>query len=522
MKNKIFSFFVSLVLIFSTIPTYALASEDNVIEGDKIETIVAENIEQPQQPIITDDMPIEEANVLIDQYNTQVDVYNENVKATNAVKEKEYQEEVQKVEEHNRIEDEKVEQNQKDLEKQEKLDQKVAADSQSKLPTQTTNSNSIPTSWENDTSDSGNAKTITVEKNNSDQTYKVANLHIYVDEEMKDLNCAEVSNDNFYLSLLTNNHMILGEWEIITVGNNDIVTVYSHSALYPHSGALFLRRLEGYTNGYWLPSQEFYTTTINTYEDWTAAGPSTVFSYDSGTTDKAPIKNVLNIFTYSFLRYGAEPVRVEKYNPNYLEYPEEIQYLIPLDKIDRLKETQSDIINNPTTTDDPITSEITNETLNAVTTINQNNNTIMTANYIPNQYNNTQVVTTTITPQEKDTVNITDDSTPLTKMPRVIHTWALLNLVLTIMTILLAIKIPKEEDENNNTKIKKHNNIVQLLFGIFAMIVFIFTENVRNMMILTDQFTIIMFIIFICGLVFAILNRDKEEEREEEEWDTAL
>ena len=202
MKKTLLSFFIVLVLVFSTIPANAFASEESQIEGDKIETVAVENTEQPQQPIITPDMSNKEANQLIDQYNEEVDTYNENAKAQNAVKEKEYQEEVQKVEQHNQEEEQKVEKNKQNLEKQEKLEQRVAADSQSKVADQTKDFNDLPDSWIENTTE---PKTIKVEKAESTEQYKVTNLHLYIDGDTSDYNCVDVTDENFFVSLTLQN-----------------------------------------------------------------------------------------------------------------------------------------------------------------------------------------------------------------------------------------------------------------------------------------------------------------------------
>ena len=337
MKKILLSFFIVLVLVFSTIPTNAFASEKSQTEGDKIETVAVENTEQPQQPIITPDMSNKEANQLIDQYNEEVDTYNENAKAQNAVKEKEYQEEVQKVEQHNQEEEQKVEQNKQDLEKQEKLEQRVAADSQSKVADQTKDFNDLPNSWIENTTE---PKTIKVEKVESTEQYKVTNLHLYINGDLSNYNCVNITDSNFFVDSILQNQLILGEWETITVGNNDIITIYSEGALYPHSGAMFSRKLSGYTNGYWVPYEEFFSTAVNVMDSWGENGPETIFSYNDGTTDRQSIKNILNLYIYTFMRYGVEPEKVQVYTPDFWKLPPDIKYIKPLNRMERLKEEE--------------------------------------------------------------------------------------------------------------------------------------------------------------------------------------
>ena len=321
---------LAMILFIGFIPNIAIASEleQNQVPSEKIVTEIVE----PQAPTITDDMTEEEANNLINDYNNKVDEYNKYAEEENAKRKEEYDTNVEEVTKHNEEEDTKVEENNKQLEKQEKLDKAKAADSVSKLADQTTNQDSLPDSWVENTQE---PKTISVEKKESTEQYKVSNVHIYLNESFDGADFPDVTDSNFYINNTIKEHMVLGEWETINVGNNDIVAIYSQGTLYPHSGALFVRRLEGYTNGYWVPTQFIASTAVNTQDSWND-GPVTIVSYDEGTTDGAPLKNIINLYTYNFLRYGAEPVRVEKYNPNYLDYPEEQIYLAYISKMDNI------------------------------------------------------------------------------------------------------------------------------------------------------------------------------------------
>jgi len=321
---------LAMIIFIGFIPNIAIASEleQNQVPSEEIATEIVE----PQAPTITDDMTEEEANNLINDYNNKVDEYNKYAEEENAKRKEEYDTNVEEVTKHNEEEDIKVEENNKQLEKQEKLDKAKAADSVSKLVEQTTNSDNLPDSWVENTQE---PKTMSVEKNDSTEQYKISNVHIYLDENFEDSDFPDVTDSNFYINDAVKEHMVLGEWETINTGNNDVVSIYSQGNLYPHSGALFVRRLEGYTNGYWIPTQFIASTAVNIEDSWND-GPITIVSYNDGTTDGAPLKNIINLYTYSFLRYGVEPTRVEKYNPNYLDYPEEQIYLAYLPKMDNI------------------------------------------------------------------------------------------------------------------------------------------------------------------------------------------
>lgn len=531
--KKILAIFITLALIFSTTPMIAIASElDGENQVTTEETI--NEVAQPQIPIITYTMTEDDANQLIDDYNSQVDQYNDYVTEENARRREEHQQAIQEVDEHNTQEQQKVEENAQQLQKQEKLEQKIVADSQPKTESYTTTSENLPTSWTDTTE---NPKTISVVKSaDSDETYKVANLHIYVDEEAGDTYTGtQVNDENFFISLATQNHLILGEWETVLVGKNDTVTVVSQASLFPHSGAVFLRRLEGYTNGYWMPTQELVSTAKYVADVWDTNGPATEFSYENGTTDRQSIKNVLNVFVYNFLRYGAEPTKVEQYTPDYWEYPSsEVVYLDYLSKLERIirpataetpqEEKVIPVVEEPISTETaPIEAPIENviPTTNEapITTATDAAPTTVTTTPVINAASPvTNINVTTATNEETtvpiEEVAIEDNDNPLAGPQTVKSKWALVNLILMIVTMLFAIKVPKKEEEEGK-EIKKHSNIITIGLAIFSALFFIFTENVRLPMVFTDEYTIWMALITVGGLVSLILTRDKTVEEEE-------
>ena len=572
MKKKILALFISIALIFSTTPAVVFAAE-----GEEITTTIV----QPQKPQINDDTPIEEANAMINNYNNEVDNYNQQAALENEKIDKQNQENKDKTDEHNAEEQKKVDENKEALEKQAKLEAKKEADAKSKVANQTTDSEQLPDSW-TDTDQS--ATTIQVVQKDSEGHYKVTNLHLYVDEDAEDTYTGTQLNDtNFYINDDIKEHLVLGEWETIMVGYNDTVTVLSESNLYPHSGAVFLRRLEGYTNGYWMPTEEFISNAKYEQSTW-QDGPATEFSFEDGTVDRQAVKDVLNIFVYNFIRAGAEPEKVEKYQPDFWEYPENIPYLEMLEKLEKLTPEQAteagievEVTEDPEQEvteekpveikDDEIIVKVPssgNKTKTIKVTIKDTPEKLTTDAKVEKPIQEKEekiiptpeivepttpviepviptiepitptiqpitptiepVITNTIIPNEPvtnpvvphKTAKINDNETPLAKEKSVIpilEHWALVNLILTIITMLCALKLPKEEND------KRYNNFFSILIAIGAVIVFIFTENVRLPMTLVDQHTFMMFLIAISGIVCAMLTKDykKEDNSEKEE-----
>ncbi|MDD4312507.1 MAG: hypothetical protein PHW41_08500, partial [Eubacteriales bacterium] len=123
---------------------------------------------------------------------------------------------------------------------------------------------------------------------------------------------------------------------------------------------------------------------------------------------------------------------------------------------------------------------------------------------------------------------IPDSPTPLAGGP----VWALLNLILTIVTALASILmliglIGKKKEEEDGVVVReteKHGftRVLTLLPGIGAIIVFILTENMRNPMVFTDRWTLVMVIIALVQLVLVLFGAKKEKEPEVEKMDDSL
>ena len=124
-----------------------------------------------------------------------------------------------------------------------------------------------------------------------------------------------------------------------------------------------------------------------------------------------------------------------------------------------------------------------------------------------------------------DSVNIEDGDTPLA----VEQTWALLNLIMTIVTgiisaVLLAGWFGKREeddeeeneDENEETRRKGLVRLSSILPAAGAIVAFILTENMNNPMAFTDRWTILMAVILLIQGVVALLAKKESKEEDEE------
>ena len=109
--------------------------------------------------------------------------------------------------------------------------------------------------------------------------------------------------------------------------------------------------------------------------------------------------------------------------------------------------------------------------------------------------------------------------------------WALINLVAAIVSVLLGIvlvlsknKKDKDEDEEQNEnedaeEVKRHKRwkVVSVIDAILAVVVFIFTENMRLPMVLVDKWTMLMVLFAVVSVISLVLGRKYHEEDEEDE-----
>ena len=122
--------------------------------------------------------------------------------------------------------------------------------------------------------------------------------------------------------------------------------------------------------------------------------------------------------------------------------------------------------------------------------------------------------------------------------------WALYNLIAAIISVITALAmvlsffrkkeeneeeenadfneaqiemIENEEEEEKENDKRKKSKFLGLIPAILSVIIFIFTEDMRNPMVLKDRYTLLMVIIALATILLAFLSRNKKEEKEEEE-----
>ena len=137
-------------------------------------------------------------------------------------------------------------------------------------------------------------------------------------------------------------------------------------------------------------------------------------------------------------------------------------------------------------------------------------------------YTETRVISPLPTPRAAESI-VEESKTPLAK-PQ--GTWALLNLILTIISCLIAIillfvKKKSENDEYTDEEEKdicsmRRFKIFSILFGIVSIIVFIFTEDMTMSMVWVDRWTILMAIFTGIEIANIFIIRQKAQGKETE------
>ena len=121
-----------------------------------------------------------------------------------------------------------------------------------------------------------------------------------------------------------------------------------------------------------------------------------------------------------------------------------------------------------------------------------------------------------ISPEYAYADTIEDEEIPMAA-GEVEKNWALVNLILMIISILVLVKLPRKNDEEKDYEYKHHNNIIGVVLAIATAVMFILTENVWLPMTLVDSWTIWMAIICGGAIVARFFSRTTKEEIKEEE-----
>ena len=503
MKKKIFSILLACALILPNF-SYSFAAE------------------APVEPII----PTEQTEENVDQYNKEVDKYNEEVDKYNQQIDEDYeaaQAEYEKQKEdtqiHNQEEEDKVKENEEQLAKQERINQRIEHDTNNGLENSTDDPEKAPKNFDGETTD---PKTIIVEKSDdpTGKTHKYMGLHVFT-EDGDFFNDNDFSNDSIKIAESLLNKAILIEWEIVTADENDIIYSLSQDVMWGGKQMQFRRCLEGYVNGVWLASSYTIESDANNQGiDFIGNTWAQYVSYNEGTHyNRTPINTVL-LWVYYFYRVGPEPEEVVKYEPDIWDdpiAPIKPDYLTKLNYLIFVP-TDDDPVTpvTPTDTDDPTPSPTQKEKVVEKTKVVEkktSNNDRRAVAVVYRPVITANATTEKVKDEKTPKVKVAENTTPKTKGETAY--WALINLIAVILTIIVNLII------FIRFVVKKHEKALKVFFGlivsIISVLVFIFTENMLNPMILVDRWTLLMIIFLIINIILLIKRKKKDDEEEEEE-----
>ena len=155
----------------------------------------------------------------------------------------------------------------------------------------------------------------------------------------------------------------------------------------------------------------------------------------------------------------------------------------------------------------------------------------------PTPVNPTPTPTPTPEPVDDTEVPLPDpaETVPEEETPLQLGSWALINLICTILSVLLSLlvlifylgknkkKADEDEDEaqtedaEKDQKIKKKGilRIMDIIPAVVAVITFILTEDMSLPMVLTDKWTLLMVVILLVDVVVAVFTKKSTKDAEE-------
>ena len=353
------------------------------------------------------------------------------------------------------------------------------------------------------------------------------------------------------------------EIDVAEVGKNDTVTVLGQNNIFTSNYVTTVGRFfEGYSDGpYWYSAGSvFQSTAMDSESDWTGTGHT--FSYANGTTDRGEIKNPLNVNHYVFARYtnpNVLPEKPEEVTADMMDKAESRSFIQVLgSKLSRLlglpeREIKKDVDPAPVQPEpvDPVIPEVPVKPADPV---------IPEVPVEPADPETPEVPAEPVVPQTDPVVpviidEIRDNPAPLAipvpaeeeheeiespmniaaedieeEMIPLVHyefedvipeeavpqasgaAWALVNLIAMLLTVLLTLVSLVKRHENEEHETETRLRLGLLIPAAASVVTFFLTENLRNPMVLTDSWTILMLLILALNAIFCFFSSRHKEE----------
>lgn len=402
----------------------------------------------------------------------------------------------------------------------------------------------------------GDGKTILVNEGEaSDVSYKVANLHIFQDfesvtemwdyQEERGWDCMNINLDDengcMIIPAALINRMVMMEYEIAEVGKNDSVTVTSQTPVFNGTGLTTPRFLEGFTDGPYWANDVVFTTNAMEYDcDFT--GTQHTFSFENGTCDYSDIKNTLNVNRYFFTRYSnPAPVEPEKFTADLIASRDLLSPLsVTLAKLEDLSFLALRKITVPSAPVTPVVPTVVTPTKPVVDPVEEE--VIQDEELPPVVPAVEDVIEDEQMPLAAPVVEdvIEDEEMPLAapiaeeaiaepaplpaadeweELPSVevplasFASWALLNLIACILSVLFAIAaLIRRREEGSEESALSGDKLFTVVAAALSVVLFVLTENMHLAMRLVDRWTLPMLLILAASAVVFFVKRPAPEK----------
>ena len=504
MKNKIIPLLLSASLIIA-FPCSSYATE----------------IVKPEKPNINNEQQVNEYNEQVDKYNQQVDLdYEEQVNNYNQAIEHNKQEEIKVQENEQAIQqyEKDLKQYQQDL-KQYEEDQKqyekdlkqYEIDKKYEQAILNLGYESVEAynNYINTTFNEPAKKSI--EKNTTATPVTIETTYVVQEAVEK----AEESIKVFINHIFEEVNIFYSTE--ITIDKNDAITFFPISTFVeqtvPNWASFYYKTDKNHVQGYWVSSSVLQTAAKIQEDGWNAGDTHTVSFANGKLHINDPDDIIMDYYyfwiplytykTYNIPAAPAMPVEptapafVEKYIPNFFNLT------IPIKKEYLQKLTFIPIVNNTT-----------------IATTNRNNTLYQKQEEI-------KKIKATKTPTSKVSKEylVPEHEVPLGTMS---GKWALLNLIITICSVLLTIisfilffhNRKKEKEKEEYIEVKKKSLIKRfcaIFISLILIIIFILTEDMTLPMTWTDKYTILMLFIFFIHVTGVMVRKKKEKEEKKSE-----
>jgi len=453
----------------------------------------ADEISVPEKPNI-ENLSVEEANQLITEYNNQVDIYNQQI-------DKNYQNEIEKIDLHNQqveqqyaTDQEQYNSDYAQYEKDKAFEDRIIADPRydnieqynaavTNYNNQVERYNTSVTTYNESVGVTNEIAISSVEQNQNTPAVNINDTYTITPGQTQSEHSIPVHLEHNFVG--TN----VSYSTDFYINSNDIITFTGIAPLTKvpvETLCLFFYNTDNaHQLGVWSNSWSYLACDGEHIQDWNCGDTHTV-SFDSNKSyvwQFAQIKMIYNYLwiplykPYDYAEYANVPVKPEEsVMGELLSYPVKPTHLPYMDLIVAKEVSKNNIE----------TEIIDNDTPQAAG---------MIRSLIPQAY----------------AEEIVDDGVPLYSTgPNAADHWALLNLILMFVSIMMLIRF--RQRKNDEHQYKRRGNLLTVICAGLGVILFIVTENIYAPMVFVDEYTLYHVILTLGAIGTRVASKDKEVE----------